>query len=88
MLAINHKSTMIQLFEHLRGVWKLQQHLGTQGYMQGMARFQTWDTGVLYYQEQGMATFGNSKAMPAYRTYAYVYDQGTIAVHFWDQEQK
>jgi hypothetical protein len=56
--------------------------------MQGTARFQTWSTGVLHYQEHGRATFGNNQALSAYRAYAYVYDQGTIAVHFWNQEQR
>jgi hypothetical protein len=79
---------MLQLFNHLQGVWQLKRRLGTQGHMQGMARFQTWKEGVLYYQEQGSATFGSSKALLAYRAYAYVYDQGTIAVHFWDKVQK
>lgn len=83
-----HHTTTLQLFNNLRGIWKLNRRLGTQGYMQGMARFQAWRQGVLYYQEQGNATFGNSKALPAYRAYAYVYDQGTIAVHFWNQEQR
>ena len=79
---------MLQLFKQLQGVWKLKRCLGTQGHMQGIAHFQTWREGVLYYQEQGSATFGSSKALLAYRAYAYVYDQGTIAVHFWDKERK
>ena len=79
---------MLQLFKHLRGVWKLERRLGVQGHMQGTARFQTWSTGVLYYQEQGNITFGNSKPISAYRAYAYVYDQGTISVYFWNQEQR
>jgi len=44
--------------------------------------------GVLHYQEHGRTTFGNNKVLPGYRAYAYVYDQGTISVHFWDQEQR
>ncbi len=88
LLASNHKSAMLQLFKHLRGVWKLQRRLGTQGHMHGMACFQPWGPEVLYYQEKGTATFGNGKVLPAYRTYAYVYEQGIIAVHFWDQAQR
>jgi Family of unknown function (DUF6314) len=53
--------------------------------MQGIAIFKTWGAGVLCYQEQGsVIAFGSSKTFSAYRAYAYVYDQGTIAVHFWD----
>jgi hypothetical protein len=88
ILPTHHNTAILQLFEHLRGVWKLKRRLGTQGHMQGMARFQTWGQGVLHYQEQGRATFGNNQVLPAYRVYAYVCDQGTIAVHFWDQERR
>jgi Family of unknown function (DUF6314) len=81
----NHRdTTVLQLFKHLQGVWKLKRRLGTQGYMQGVARFQTRREGMLYYQEQGSATFGNGKTFSAYRAYAYVYGQGTIAVHSWN----
>lgn len=80
---------MLRLFTHLSGVWELKRRLGTQGHMQGVARFQPWGPEVLYYQEKGTATFGNSKALPAYRKYAYVicprYNGSSLAVHFWDQ---
>ena len=79
---------MLQLFTHLTGVWELKRRLGIQGQMQGIARFQPWSKDVLHYQEQGSATFGNSRQFSTYRTYAYVYDQGTIAVYFWDQKQQ
>jgi Family of unknown function (DUF6314) len=79
---------MLQLFTHLSGIWELKRRLGTQGHMQGLACFQPWGPQVLYYQEKGTATFGNGKAFPAYRKYAYVYAQGTIAVYFWDQEKE
>jgi hypothetical protein len=79
---------MLQLFTHLTGVWELRRRLGTQGHMRGIARFQPWRKGILHYQEQGSATFGNSRPFPAYRAYAYVYNQGTIAVYFWDQARQ
>lgn len=82
------KTRVLQLFEGLEGIWKLQRHLGAQGHMQGVAHFQPCGEGVLHYQEQGTATLGNGKALLARRAYAYVYDQGTIAVHFWDQKYK
>jgi hypothetical protein len=88
VLAINQKGAMLQLFTHLSGTWELTRRLGTQGHMQGMAYFQPWGPEVLYYQEKGTATFGNGKALPAYRKYAYVYARGTIAVHFWDQAKE
>ncbi|MCU0318026.1 MAG: DUF6314 family protein [Amoebophilaceae bacterium] len=79
---------MLQLFSHLTGVWELRRRLGTQGHMRGIARFQPWRKGILYYQEQGSATFGNNRPLPAYRAYAYVYNRGTIAVYFWDQARQ
>jgi Family of unknown function (DUF6314) len=79
---------MLQLFKQLRGVWKIERRLGTQGHMKGIAYFQPWGKGVLHYQEQGSTTLGNGKALASYRAYAYVYDQGNIAVHFWDQQQR
>ena len=88
MMLTNQKNATLQLFRGLRGIWKLKRHLGTQGYMQGRASFQPWGKEVLYYQEQGWATFSNSKARYAHRAYAYVYDQGTLAVYFWDQKYK
>lgn len=86
---LTHRNTVIQrLLRHLQGVWKLKRRLGTQGHMHGVAHFQTWKEGVLHYQEQGYADFGSGKPFFAYRAYAYVYDQGTVAVHFWDRERK
>ena len=87
-MLTNQKTAALRLFKHLQGSWQLKRRLGDQGYMQGIACFQPWGKGVLYYQEQGRATLGNSKAFPTHRTYAYVYDQGTIAVHFGDQKHK
>jgi hypothetical protein len=83
-----HNTDRLQLFNHLQGVWELKRRLGTQGHMQGMAFFTTWREGVLYYQEQGSIVLGSSKAFSAYRAYAYVYYQGTIAVHFWDSARE
>lgn len=88
MMLTNQKIATLQLFRGLRGIWKLKRHLGEQGYMQGLAYFQPWGKEVLYYQEQGKVTFSNSKARYAHRAYAYVYDQGTLAVYFWDQKYK
>ena len=79
---------MIQLFEELSGIWELQRHLGEQGHMKGVASFQPCGEGVLHYQEKGKATFKHSQTFSSYREYAYVYNQGTIAVHFWDQKHK
>lgn len=87
-MLTNQKIATLQLFRGLRGIWKLKRHLGEQGYMQGLAYFQPWGKEVLYYQEQGKVTFSNSKARYAHRAYAYVYDQGTLAVYFWDQKYK
>ena len=87
-MLTHQKIEPLQLFNHLRGRWQLKRHLGAQGYMQGVACFQTWGQGVLYYQEQGRVTLAKSKVFAAYRAYAYVYDQGTIAVHFWNPTQK
>jgi Family of unknown function (DUF6314) len=85
----HHNTARLNLFKHLQGVWRLQRRLDTQGYMQGIAIFKTWRAGVLYYQEQGsVIAFGSSKMFAAYRAYAYVYDQGTIAVHFWDSARE
>lgn len=56
--------------------------------MQGVASFQPCGEGVLHYQEQGKVIFENKQAFSSYREYAYVYDQGAIAVHFWDQKYK
>jgi Family of unknown function (DUF6314) len=83
-----HNTARLQLFKRLQGVWSLNRRLGIQGHMQGMALFKAWREGVLYYREQGSVTFGRSKAFSAYRAYAYVYDQGTIAVHFWDSARE
>ena len=77
-----------KLFTHLTGVWEFRRRLGTQGHMRGIALFRPWQNGVLHYQEQGNAAFGNSRPFPAYRAYAYVYNQETIAVYFWDQAQQ
>jgi hypothetical protein len=79
---------MLQLLTHLTGAWEIKRRLGTQGQMQGTACFQPWRKDVLHYQEQGSATFANSRLFSAYRAYAYVYNQGTIAVYFWDQEHQ
>lgn len=81
-------TTILQLFESLRGTWQLQRHLGTQGHMQGVAYFRPYGEGILHYQEEGKATLGPGNTFAAHREYAYVYDQGTIAVCFWDKKQQ
>ena len=88
MMDTKQKTAMWRLFDGLQGVWKLERRWGVRGYMQGFASFQPRAQGVLYYQELGWATFGNGKVLRASRAYAYVYDRGTVAVHFWDPERR
>ncbi len=53
--------------------------------MQGTARFCAHAPGVWHYQEQGLAVWRHSaQKIPVHRAYAYVRQQGTIAVYFWD----
>ena len=86
---MNHqKDTRLQLFNNLRGVWKLERHLGEQGHMQGTARFQIHGPNLLFYQEKGNITLKRHKVIPASCTYAYVYNRGNIAIHFWDWKRK
>ena len=87
VLDYHEQAVMLQLFKGLKGVWELKRSLGTRGHMQGVARFQTWKAGVLYYRERGSTNLGN-RLGTAYREYAYAYDQGTVAVHFWDQQHQ
>lgn len=88
MLTMSTTSTTLQLFESLRGTWKLQRHLGVQGHMQGIAHFQPCGEGTLHYQETGKVIMNHGKVFAAHREYAYVYDQHTIAVYFWNVAQQ
>lgn len=82
------KTDRLQLFNQLQGTWQLERRWGMQGHMQGTARFQPWAQDILHYQEQGSAVFDNTKRVNAHRAYAYVYSQGEVAVHFWDQQRE
>ena len=79
---------VVKIFEQLEGGWEFTRQLGMQGTMEGVARFQPKESGVLHYQEQGTITFANGKVCFAHRAYGYVYSQGAMAVHFWDPTRK
>lgn len=73
-----------KLFQRLLGTWHIQRLLGQVGIMEGVAHFRAWSPEVWHYQERGIADWKAQKKISVYREYAYLCQEDTIAVHFWD----
>lgn len=82
--CVSYQGNILRLFNDLRGSWRVQRKLGDVGTMQGVAHFSAWAPGVWHYEEKGWAAWGRSRRTPVQRAYAYLYNDGAIAVHFWD----
>ena len=76
------------LFNSLKGTWKISRTVNGNGMMHGSAQFIQIQPDVLFYRESGIFTRENNlQTFNVYREYLYCYRDNTIYVFFAEGDQ-